>query len=80
MNELMQKALPNPEGHGLVSITKYFNDKVCSVFQYFYKQITDIFVMKAKGHHFVYDEVYFSYYMKVYYKYFNLHYPSSSNN
>ena len=35
--------------------------------------------MKAQGHHVVHDDIFFNYYMKVYFKYFNLNYPISSN-
>ena len=41
--------------------------------------------LKAEGarhrqnHHVVHDDIFFNYYMKVYFKYFNLNYPISSN-
>ena len=79
MHYLMHKTLPNAEGHSQVSILKFFNNMVCSISILIDIQVTNIFVMKDEDHHISHMDYYFNYYMKVYYKYFNLNYPSSSN-
>ena len=49
------------------------------VFQFFYKLVADIiFLMKAESYHITHDDYYFNYYMKTYFKYFNLNYPTTS--
>ena len=48
-------------------------------FQFFHKLVTDIiFLLKAEGYHITHDDFYFNYYMKTYFKYFNLNYPTSA--
>jgi hypothetical protein len=78
VNELMHDTMPNPDSYGRVGINNYF--KVCSL-QYFYNQgkLLIFFVMQTDSYHFTHDNFYFNYYMKVYFKYFNLNYPSASN-
>jgi len=79
MHYLMHETLPNAEGHSQVSIINYFKKMVCSISILLQIQVTNIFVMKADDHHISHRSYYFNYYMKVYFKYFNLNYPSSSN-
>jgi hypothetical protein len=71
VNELMHDTMPNPDSYGRVGINNYF--KVCSL-QYFYNQgkLLIFFVMQTDSYHFTHDNFYFKYYMKVYFKYFNL--------
>ena len=48
------------------------------VFWFFHKLVTDIFLMKAASYHIIHDNFYFNFYMKTYFKYFNLNYPTAA--
>jgi hypothetical protein len=48
-------------------------------FQFLHKQVTDLFTLQYKVAHRSHRRYFFNYYMKTYFKYFNLEFPSNTN-